>query len=66
MNVINHDMFATTVSVYEPEYKVTDEEKNFLRNIKTQSGITMSNAGQLYNSVKLSERQDITTNNTYS
>ena len=59
MNAINHDMFATTVSVYEPEYEITDEEKNFLRNIKTQSGITMSNAGQLYNSVKLSESQNI-------
>jgi hypothetical protein len=52
MNVINHDLFPTRISVYEPDHKITDDERDFIKGIKTRSG-------HVNDTVQLSQRQDI-------
>ena len=42
MNVINHDLFPTRISVYEPDHKITDDERDFIK-----TGITPSEYKQI-------------------
>ena len=55
MKVTHSPLFYEPMSVYTPDYKITQQEKDFLKNLevtKLKSGVSTSTCVDLFNTYK--------------